>query len=135
MDKITFNLNSIDLNLGTRTVSLKHSIEFFTEEQKRKCSYFQDWLNIESMYHYNDKLFYIDSESINKWNLEKVIDDRGNEKQVAFLTPGMTTTGTSCVYKCQIFNPMSQAFDEIECIPFRFLSQMLKVKILIPANE
>lgn len=128
-------MNSIDINFGTRTVSLKHSVELFTDEQKKRFSYFQDWLNVENMYHYNDNLFYVDSESADNWNLEKVIDDSGKEKQINILTPGMTTDENVYIYKCKIFNPMSQTFDEIECIPFKFLHQLLKVKFLIPANK
>jgi len=135
MDKITFNLNSIDISFGTRTVSLKPSVEIFTGEQKKRFSYFQDWLNIENMYHYNDNLFYVDSESADKWSLEKVVDSDGKEKQVNILTPGMSSDENVCIYKCKIYNPITQKFDEIECLPFKHLYQLLKVKLLIPAKK
>ena len=134
MDKVTFNLNSIDINVGTRPVSVKHSIEAFTEEQKRKFTYFQDWLNVESMYHYSDGRFYVDRESAKNWTLEVCKDNQGNNKQVDILTPGMAKSENLNVYLIKIFNPFTNSFDEVECLLFTNLFKLLKVKILIPAK-
>lgn len=134
MEKVTFNLNSIDINVGTRPVSVKHSIEIFSEEQKRKYTYFQDWLNIESMYHYSDGNFYVDRDSAKDWTLAISAENSGKEKEVDILTPGMIKSEVLPVYLIKLFNPQTNLFDEIECFPFTNLNRLLKVKILIPAK-
>lgn len=134
MKKVTFNLNSIDINVGTRPVSVKHSIEIFSEEQKRKYTYFQDWLNIESMYHYSDGNFYVDRDSAKDWTLAISTENNGKEKEVDILTPGMIKSEVLPVYLIKLFNPQTNLFDEIECFPFTNLHRLLKVKILIPAK-
>lgn len=135
MDKVTFNLQTIDINAGTRPVSVKHSVELFTDEEKRRFTYFQDWLNVESMYHYSDDKFYVDRESAKEWTLAVSKDNNGNDKTVDILTPGMSKAETLSVYKIKIFNPLTSVFDEVECFPFTHLNQLLKAKILIPAKR
>lgn len=135
MDKVTFNLNSIEINVGTRPVSVRHSIEIFTEEQKRKFTYFQDWLNVESMYHYYDRRFYVDRESAKNWTLDISKDEQGNNKKVDILTPGIEKSEVLNVYLIKIFNPFTNTFDEVECLPFTNLYKLLKVNILIPVQN
>lgn len=135
MDKVTFNLNSIDINVGTRPVSVKHSTELFTEEQKKKFTYFQDWLNVESMYHQSDGRFYVDRDSAKNWTLAVNKDEHGNDKKVNIITPGMAKPEVLSVYLIKIFNPFTNSFDEVECFPFTNLHKLLKVNILIPAKN
>ena len=132
MEKINLNLNSIDIKFGIKTVSVKHSVEIFSEEQKKKYTYFQDWLNVESMYHYSDSYFYIDYESAVNWNLKKSKDNKGIEKSVDILTHGMPKSEVLPIYLIKIYNPKTMTFDEVECFPFKYMNELLKVKILIP---
>ncbi|MCE9540689.1 MAG: hypothetical protein K8R85_15930, partial [Bacteroidetes bacterium] len=98
-------------------------------------TYFQDWLNVESVNHFSDNKFYVDRDSAKMWTLTVSKDSVGNDKEVDILTPGMSKSETLPIYLIKIFNPLTNKFDEVECFPFTNLNRLLKAKILIPTKH
>jgi len=129
MEKINFNLNSIDLEFGRQPVNVKHNVDIYSEI-RHKFSYIQDWISIEGLFHKNDEFFYLDNDVIKEWNLEKFDDIDENILEV--IIPSQLQPEIVSFYKLKIYNPKNKVFDDIKCIPFKNLYKLLKVKILVP---
>lgn len=132
MEKIAFDLNSINHKFGRLSTKIKSTNEVFIPEEMQKYILVEDWLKAMSYFHFNDGYFYIDSELIDKLKLEKFIDQEGKESQIDIMTSGQAESTVSNFYRLKILNTITNVFDEIKCLPFKNLHNYLTVDVLIP---